>query len=530
MNIKVDTKNIYEDFQSHLIQSDNERILFSSAFGTGKSTFLTEYFNGQPEYNVFKIYPVSYSVVNNEDIFELIKYDVLFQLFERSEEGQLDLINEDYSQILAFQFKFLRQAEYSPILFKLLELADKTGKYSVIEKVIAETRRQYESFKSTHKDEQEEIYDFLFQQYSKKGSPKENDLISQLIRDLLSRLKTPDKIVQADDGTKVEKVSNVDDNEQTAESDLEVENVLIIDDLDRLDPEHIFRLFNVFSVNFGSNEIENKFGFDKIIFVCDLENIRKIYEHRYGKGVDFEGYIDKFYSTNPFKFNTNQLLSNYITDLLQGFNLPSSVIDFTDRRNLDYHTTYILLRCIINNLIVNKKLNLRKLLNSRFFSISTRPFAFNRHERHNPMQFPILMIFQILEGLFDSFEVLEETIKEMSKTYNKKTFGRLNSMASEDDIVFQIVMDTTIPFIIDRDQLDPQVANLRSTDNLDLSLKVEEIGLLINFTVSQNFGRSREIQFTFRDFSDQSGNKGVEVNPYDILAIAYRRCKNLDIF
>ena len=34
-----------------------------------------------------------------------------------------------------------------------------------IEKVIAETRRQYESFKSTYKDEQEEIYNFLFQQY-----------------------------------------------------------------------------------------------------------------------------------------------------------------------------------------------------------------------------------------------------------------------------------------------------------------------------------------------------------------------------
>jgi len=51
-------------------------------------------------------------------------------------------------------------------------------------------------------------------------------------------------------------------------------SVLIIDDLDRIDPEHIFRILNVFSAHFDITEDgKNKFDFDKIILVCDIQNI-----------------------------------------------------------------------------------------------------------------------------------------------------------------------------------------------------------------------------------------------------------------
>src|SRR5690606_13843847 len=86
----------------------------------------------------------------------------------------------------------------------------------------------------------------------------------------------------------------------------EKENVLIIDDLDRMDPEHTFRILNVLSVNIDPiHPVQNynKFGFDKIIVVCDNMNLRRIFEHKYGKGVDYNGYIDKYYSDAPFYFD-----------------------------------------------------------------------------------------------------------------------------------------------------------------------------------------------------------------------------------
>lgn len=86
MELRVDTTKIFDDFQNHFEKENNKRILFSAPFGSGKSTFLTEFFERSELYNVFKIYPVSYSISHNEDIFELIKYDILFQLIEDHEE------------------------------------------------------------------------------------------------------------------------------------------------------------------------------------------------------------------------------------------------------------------------------------------------------------------------------------------------------------------------------------------------------------------------------------------------------------
>ena len=50
------------------------------------------------------------------------------------------------------------------------------------------------------------------------------------------------------------------------------ENVLIIDDLDRLDPEHIFRILNILSAH-NDHFDENKFSFEKAIIVLTEEAI-----------------------------------------------------------------------------------------------------------------------------------------------------------------------------------------------------------------------------------------------------------------
>lgn len=65
--------------------------------------------------------------------------------------------------------------------------------------------------------------------------------------------------------------------------------MLVVEDLDRIDPAHLFRILNVFSAHIDycykyGNKAEdsiagNKFGLDNIVLVCDFSNIRKLFRH-----------------------------------------------------------------------------------------------------------------------------------------------------------------------------------------------------------------------------------------------------------
>lgn len=96
------------------------------------------------------------------------------------------------------------------------------------------------------------------------------------------------------------------------------EVVLIIEDLDRIDPAHIFRILNVFSAHFDNQLYGegNKYNFDKIITVCDYDNIKNIYHHVYGDKTDFIGYISKFSNIEPFNYSLYNLLKEYIINHL----------------------------------------------------------------------------------------------------------------------------------------------------------------------------------------------------------------------
>ncbi|NQX99421.1 MAG: hypothetical protein HRT73_16315, partial [Flavobacteriales bacterium] len=97
--------------------------------------------------------------------------------------------------------------------------------------------------------------------------------------------------------------------------------VLIIDDLDRMDPDHTFRILNVISTHYDTvrenQDFEpNKFGFDKIILVGDYDNIQKIFEHRYGEKVNFSGYMTKFFSVEPFHYNNAEMMTSLIFKII----------------------------------------------------------------------------------------------------------------------------------------------------------------------------------------------------------------------
>src|SRR5690606_38851151 len=72
-------------FKQHINLENNQRILFSGIFGLGKTYFIEKFFREHEEsYILIKLNPVNYSVSNNEDIFELIKFDIGFQLLSKN--------------------------------------------------------------------------------------------------------------------------------------------------------------------------------------------------------------------------------------------------------------------------------------------------------------------------------------------------------------------------------------------------------------------------------------------------------------
>ncbi|HBL78032.1 MAG TPA: hypothetical protein DD458_22605, partial [Prolixibacteraceae bacterium] len=274
---------IEKDFSDFLNLQNNFRIIFSGPFGIGKTYFLDKFFTARSDqyYPVF-LCPVNYSLLSNEDVFKLIKYDILYQLIQDKDFGfdeVFDFTKLDYAKSFFSENQFL-------ILFNLMKNLPKIKQVVPIAEMIEKLLKKFKEGWKEINDNSELSILRDFQSETETNFLLEFDDVSQLIADQLDQLVEKKRKENA------------------------IQKVLVIDDLDRLDPEHIFRLFNVFSAHFdqvnyriaenGEKLPENKFGFDKIIFVCDIENIRKIFAHKYGEGVDFSGYIDKFYSKQIF--------------------------------------------------------------------------------------------------------------------------------------------------------------------------------------------------------------------------------------
>lgn len=274
----------FKSFDQHLNHDQNKQILFSAPFGSGKTYFLTEYFKENlHRFNTFKLSPVKYVVSQNEDIFEYIKFDLAYHLL-KTPTIQQEIKKKYGESLFAYQYISNNPKDIFKLLFDVLEgvpiLGEGIGK---IGNSFIDIFDKYKNYKETL-DEQlkttgEVLSTYLDKSISIKGSIYEDDLISQMIRSALLYTR----------GTK--------------------QNVLIIDDLDRLDPEHIFRILNILTVHQDNSDGENKFRFDKIIVVCDLGNIKHIYMHKYGSSVDFKGYIEKFYSSDVFRFTNDSAIS-----------------------------------------------------------------------------------------------------------------------------------------------------------------------------------------------------------------------------
>lgn len=422
-----------DDFLQHL--KSNKRILFSSAFGTGKTFFLDHFFNAKQiseKYNVFHLFPINYQIATNEDIFELIKYDILFHLLG------VDWINIDIKKLskslVAQTYLMNNGVSIISKIMKCIPIIDKVGK--AIETLIDIQKDFTKYYEDINKDDVTLLTDFYKQFKQKKGSYLEFDAISEFIYD---------NLVNCNNGLAEEKHK---------------ENVLIIDDLDRIDPEHIFRLLNVFSAHFDINkEDTNKFGFDKIIFVCDVENIKCIFAAKYGQNTDFSGYIDKFYSSVIFHFDNKSAIIEFIKPIMFQCNNLSKY----------KHTNYyaIEIGCISDILVLfieRSAISLRQIIaNVKMLTTNKKEGVGYIGEYHYYfIGYTILWVcFKLFGGQKDN--LLNAIKKAMLLSDNKSNILDVNLLAS-------VILPLTIIDTSSFDNIDDVSIRL---DNIEYKLKID---------------------------------------------------------
>jgi len=333
-------------FDEHLKDPENERTILSGIFGIGKTYFIHDYFKVNEDiYDVIIISPVNYSVSSNEDIFELIKFDILFQLLGKKidyENFQLDYLNsadlylkENYKNILLEFAKGIPKVgrnifDMALPIKGLIELFEKP-----LENTIKGVKKTKEKSKIDDKEEAAEFLKFLA---NIKGTPVELNMTSQLINKLLQ--------------------SQSEEENNNSERKF----VLVIDDIDRVDPEHIFRIFNVFSAHFDyyGYSGQNKFEFDKVILVCDIKNIKSVFCHRYGENADFSGYIDKFYSNEIFHYDFARRIEDNVTYFLSRISTNNKILkDALEVRGSMIKTD---LTMVLGDMVLSGSLSLRSIL------------------------------------------------------------------------------------------------------------------------------------------------------------------------
>lgn len=282
MKIEIKDINLKEkisDFSQYLATTD--RIILSAKFGDGKTYLLNQVRSNEElnkEYIFFTIYPVNYTVAKNEDIFEYIKRDIIIQL---EKDGLLDKVDLDAVFNSLFNFEDIKV-----LVSFLLSFVPGGAFYDKVFQKFCDKKKEYE--------EKEHTGDKYLASFSQiKGSIYENDGYTSLIRNTIEWMK--------------------EDHAMNGSEWKKKKSVLIIEDLDRLDPKHLFRILNVLSAHIDDTTIPdvvtNKFGFDNIILVMDYETTAHIFHHFYGMDACYEGYMSKFLSREPFRYSIQHYIA-----------------------------------------------------------------------------------------------------------------------------------------------------------------------------------------------------------------------------
>lgn len=276
----IDITEYLGEFKVHI--DLNERTIFSAKFGDGKTYFLNEFKKrNEDSFYFITIYPVNYSVAENVDIFEYIKRDIIVQLANDD-----ILSNIDFTSIADTLFSWENARE---VVSFLLSFVPAGGLYN---KLLDKGKRFYDVYEKKKKTYAK--YSNCFEE--QKGGLYEDDAYTRLIENAIRH-------IQKNMNKKV---------------------VLIFEDLDRIDPAHLFRILNVLGANIdcqfnnGKSCKLNKFGVDNIVTVFDYEVTRHIFHHFYGENANYEGYISKFMTHHYYQYSINKIGKDYLYGYLAG--------------------------------------------------------------------------------------------------------------------------------------------------------------------------------------------------------------------
>lgn len=373
--MEIDITSERKRFSTFLEEQDNKNIVFSGIFGIGKTYFLRKFFHGNSQYKTAYISPINYSISKNEDILEYIKFDIIFEL------SKMGIVFNKLNCSSSLALQLYIQNHFNDLAESLLKMGEKLCFKTDILKTIFDLIKELDKYRdSISINEEKEFTEFLNHYSVKTGSIYEDNAITQLIREMIQSLKKDEK-----------------------------ESVLIIDDLDRIDPDHIFRILNILSAHDNFHETnEHKFGFDKIIIVCDIDNIRNIYKSKYGIDVDFNGYIDKFYSKEIYHFdNTKNIIKN-IADILAS--TISCGNNFVGNRRF---FSSIVCQCILSALIENRSLNIRTLLKCEERNIDSHRTVEIPQRTIYVDSIPCIAIFEFITSLYGSAIETEKCLSKL---------------------------------------------------------------------------------------------------------------------
>ena len=274
----------------------NSRCVLSAPFGEGKSFFLNEFIKKKSsDYDFITLYPTGYQICDNIDVFEYIKRDTLLALLALEPE-LLNAMDKTDAAIIWESISECREDIVSCLPEINIGVHGTAGVTISTANIVNTVCKVVAKCKKKRRFGGNPIKDYFDSFEHNKGSLYEFNPISNMISSLIAARK------------------------KGSESSNPRKVVLVIEDLDRMDPEHIFRILNVFSAHFGDdldeNFSRNKFGFDKILLLCDYNNIKNIYHHLYGADADFCGYMSKFVAKGVFQYSLRSRVKEYMVSLL----------------------------------------------------------------------------------------------------------------------------------------------------------------------------------------------------------------------
>jgi hypothetical protein len=396
----------FKNFKAKL--DKNSRLLFSGKFGVGKSYFLQEFFQkNQDKYNCVHLSPVYYSTAKNEDIFQSIEADIFVHLLDKYMIKE-EFIENHASSLLISQYLLNNAKELGNDTLDIVK--GFVPVISVFQRSFDVIVKHLDKFK-IHNGKMQT--DQVFEAYKKLAENNKTNTASVYGR-------TPYQNMLAD---------------ALQEIKANKENVLIIDDLDRIDPAHIFRILNVFSACLKADDKADLLGFDKVILVCDNENLKNIFHHFYGDKTDYQGYMSKF-NEDIFEYDFADVIAMKLPKDNIRVLLGDIHYDLSQRNNLIITIVFTLFEQAVKN---QRRKNLNKQVTVRNVQRTSKDIKNNNTSFSMQNGFEYLEHFHhgLIKKLFRDYEMadyitLYASIKdELQKNYSYRIENFFTTFSSK---------------------------------------------------------------------------------------------------